>query len=107
MSSAAAMAVVVVILAVVLVALAALLGQMSFARITPLAVASLAYQSVIVAFVSYLSWFWLLTTSRQVGIVEVSIGTPWSRSRNDDQVPSWKNPRSHTFASAPSGSKSA
>lgn len=47
--------------AVVLVALAALFGQMSFARITPVALASLAYQSVIVAFVSYLSWFWLLT----------------------------------------------
>ena len=30
-------------------------------RVTPLAVASLAYQSVIVAFASYLAWFWLLT----------------------------------------------
>ena len=29
--------------------------------ITPTAVASLAYQSVIVAFASYLTWFWLLT----------------------------------------------
>ena len=47
--------------AVVLVALAALFGQVSFAQVTPVAVASLAYQSVIVAFVSYLSWFWLLT----------------------------------------------
>jgi drug/metabolite transporter (DMT)-like permease len=28
---------------------------------TPLAVASLAYQAVIVAFASYLTWFWLLT----------------------------------------------
>lgn len=47
--------------ALVLVALAALCGQMSFAQVTPIALASLAYQSVIVAFVSYLSWFWLLT----------------------------------------------
>lgn len=47
--------------AVVLLALAALLGQMTFAHVTPLAVASLAYQAVIVAFVSYLTWFWLLT----------------------------------------------
>lgn len=47
--------------AVVLVGLAVLLGQASFAHVTPVAVASLAYQSVIVAFVSYLSWFWLLT----------------------------------------------
>ena len=35
--------------AVVLIALAALLGQMSFAQVTPIALASLAYQSVIVA----------------------------------------------------------
>ncbi|KVA73868.1 multidrug DMT transporter permease [Burkholderia ubonensis] len=47
--------------AAMLLALAALLGQATFAHITPVAVASLAYQSVIVAFVSYLSWFWLLT----------------------------------------------
>ncbi|CAN0623383.1 conserved membrane protein of unknown function [Burkholderia multivorans] len=47
--------------AVVMLALAALLGQVTFARVTPVALASLAYQSVIVAFVSYLSWFWLLT----------------------------------------------
>jgi len=30
-------------------------------RWTPLAVASLAYQAVIVAFASYLTWFWMLT----------------------------------------------
>lgn len=47
--------------AVVLLGLAALLGQITFAHITPVSIASLAYQSVIVAFVSYLSWFWLLT----------------------------------------------
>jgi drug/metabolite transporter (DMT)-like permease len=29
--------------------------------VTPLAVVSLAYQAVVVAFVSYLIWFWLLT----------------------------------------------
>ena len=33
--------------------------------------------------------------------------TPWSRPRKEDQVPSWKKPRRSTFASAPSGSKSA
>ena len=53
------------------------------------------------------SWFWLQTTSRQVGMCAVSTGTPWSRPRNDDHVPSWKNPFSHTFASADSGAKSA
>ncbi len=53
------------------------------------------------------SWFWLHTTSRQVGMAAVSIGTPWSRSRKEENVPSWKNPFSHTLASADRGSKSA
>ena len=30
------------------------------------------------------SWFWLETTSRHVGMAAVSIGTPWSRPRNDE-----------------------
>lgn len=34
---------------------------MRVATVTPLVVASLAYQAVAVAFVSYLIWFWLLT----------------------------------------------
>lgn len=50
--------------AVVLLVLAVGLGQARFeaiVSITPLTLASLAYQAVIVAFVSYLLWFWLLT----------------------------------------------
>ncbi|KXU90761.1 multidrug DMT transporter permease [Paraburkholderia monticola] len=47
--------------AVVLLALAVGLGQVRVETVTPLALASLAYQAVIVAFVSYLLWFWLLT----------------------------------------------
>ena len=47
--------------AVVLLALALGLGQARVETVTPLAVMSLAYQAVIVAFVSYLLWFWLLT----------------------------------------------
>jgi len=47
--------------AVVLFALALLRGETHTIHITALAVASLAYQAVIVAFVSYLTWFWLLT----------------------------------------------
>jgi len=50
-----------VVSAVVLLALAALLGQVRVEVVTPLAVVSLAYQAVVVAFVSYLIWFWLLT----------------------------------------------
>jgi drug/metabolite transporter (DMT)-like permease len=37
------------------------LGEAHVDTVTPLAVASLAYQAVVVAFVSYLVWFWLLT----------------------------------------------
>lgn len=48
-------------LVVVLLALAALLGQARVEVVTPLAVVGLAYQAVVVAFVSYLIWFWLLT----------------------------------------------
>lgn len=46
----------------VLLALAApLLDRAGAPVFTPVAVASLAYQSVVVAFASYLVWFWLLT----------------------------------------------
>ncbi|TAM03255.1 MAG: DMT family transporter [Paraburkholderia sp.] len=47
--------------ALVLLALAAGLGQMEVRTVTPLAVVSLGYQAVVVAFASYLAWFWLLT----------------------------------------------
>jgi drug/metabolite transporter (DMT)-like permease len=47
--------------AVVLLVLAMGLGEARVDAVTPLAVMSLAYQAVIVAFVSYLVWFWLLT----------------------------------------------
>ena len=38
-----------------------LMGEPGVVALTPLALASLAYQGVIVAFASYLAWFWLLT----------------------------------------------
>jgi len=37
------------------------LGEAGVIAWTPMAVASLAYQAVVVAFASYLTWFWLLT----------------------------------------------
>jgi len=37
-----------------------LLGEKGVVALTPLALVSLAYQAVIVAFLSYLAWFWLL-----------------------------------------------
>lgn len=47
--------------AVVLLALAVGLGQAKVETVTTIAIISLAYQAVVVAFVSYLIWFWLLT----------------------------------------------
>ncbi len=46
--------------AVVLLLASRLLGEPGIVSLTPLALASLAYQGVIVAFASYLAWFWLL-----------------------------------------------
>ncbi len=42
-------------------AASALLGEKGIVALSPLAAASLAYQGAIVAFASYLAWFWLLT----------------------------------------------
>ncbi len=46
--------------AVLLLAMAAGTGQAWTVSLTPIALASLAYQSVLIAFASYLTWFWLL-----------------------------------------------
>jgi drug/metabolite transporter (DMT)-like permease len=46
--------------AALLPAFSILLGEKGIVALTPVAVASLAYQGVIVAFASYLAWFWLL-----------------------------------------------
>ena len=45
----------------ILVVASRLLGEAGIVAVTPAVVASLAYQTVIVAFASYLTWFWLLT----------------------------------------------
>ncbi|PYM54762.1 MAG: EamA family transporter, partial [Candidatus Rokuibacteriota bacterium] len=47
--------------AVGLLALAALVAEPGFTNPSPKVVAAVAYQTVIVAFASYLAWFWLLT----------------------------------------------
>jgi drug/metabolite transporter (DMT)-like permease len=50
--------------AVLLLALSAGVGEMHVVRVDalpPIALASLAYQAIVVAFISYLTWFWLLT----------------------------------------------
>ena len=47
--------------AVILTPASFIAGETGITALTPMVVASLAYQGVIVAFVSYLAWFWLLT----------------------------------------------
>jgi drug/metabolite transporter (DMT)-like permease len=47
--------------ALVLPVVSVAMGEPGVVRVTPLAVAILAFQGVIVAFATYLAWFWLLT----------------------------------------------
>lgn len=52
------------------------LGERGVVALTPLALASLAYQGVIVAFASYLAWFWLLTRYLAARLSVFSFMTP-------------------------------
>ena len=60
----------------VLLAGSFLLGEAGIVRFTPLAAASLLYQGVIVAFASYLAWFWLLTRYLAAPLSVFSFLTP-------------------------------
>jgi drug/metabolite transporter (DMT)-like permease len=53
-----------------------LLGEKGVSALTGLTVASLAYQGVIVAFASYLAWFWLLTRYLAAPLSVLSFLTP-------------------------------
>ena len=53
-----------------------LMGEKGIVALTPLALASLAYQGVIVAFASYLAWFWLLTRYLAARLSVLSFLTP-------------------------------
>jgi drug/metabolite transporter (DMT)-like permease len=53
-----------------------LMGEKGVIAVTPLAVASLAYQGVMVAFASYLVWFWLLTRYLAARLAVFSFLTP-------------------------------
>lgn len=53
-----------------------LLGEKGIVSVTPLAIASLAYQGVIVAFASYLAWFWLLRRYLAARLSVLSFLTP-------------------------------
>jgi drug/metabolite transporter (DMT)-like permease len=52
------------------------LGEKGLVSITPTVVASLAYQGAIVAFASYLAWFWLLTRYLAARLSVLSFLTP-------------------------------
>lgn len=53
-----------------------LMSEKGITALTPLALASLAYQGVIVAFASYLAWFWLLTRYLAARLSVLSFLTP-------------------------------
>jgi len=53
-----------------------LMGEQGVVALSPLALASLAYQGVIVAFASYLVWFWLLTRYLAARLSVFSFLTP-------------------------------
>ena len=52
------------------------MGERGVLAVTPLVVASLAYQGAIVAFASYLAWFWLLTRYLAARLSVLSFLTP-------------------------------
>jgi len=59
-----------------LLAASLLMGEKGVVALTPLALASLAYQGAIVAFASYLAWFWLLTRYLAARLSVFSFMTP-------------------------------
>jgi drug/metabolite transporter (DMT)-like permease len=62
--------------AAVLPAVSLIMGEPGVVRWTPLAVAILAFQGAIVAFASYLGWFWLLTKYFAARLSVLSFMTP-------------------------------
>jgi len=64
------------IAALTLPAASVLLGEPGIVAITPVVIASLFYQGVVVAFASYLIWFWLLTRYYAARLSVFSFLTP-------------------------------
>jgi len=62
--------------AVLMLAISRGMGEPGVVAMTPIATASLAYQAVIVAFASYLAWFWLLTRYLASRLAVFSFATP-------------------------------
>ena len=66
----------IVTLALVLPCVSLALGEPGVIALTPLVLASLAYQTVLVAFASYLAWFWLVKTYPAGRLAAFSFLTP-------------------------------
>jgi drug/metabolite transporter (DMT)-like permease len=62
--------------AIVLLALAALTGEFTIERATPLVIGAIVYQTVVVAFASYLAWFRLLERYHASSLSAFSFWTP-------------------------------
>jgi len=65
-----------VVSALMLPVASVLLGEPGVVSLTPLAIASLVYQGAVVAFASYLAWFWLLTRYFAARLAVFSFLTP-------------------------------
>jgi drug/metabolite transporter (DMT)-like permease len=59
-----------------LIALSVAIGERAAGDPSPLVLAALAYQGVVVAFASYLAWFWLLARYPASGVAAYSFWTP-------------------------------
>jgi drug/metabolite transporter (DMT)-like permease len=62
--------------AVVLIGLSAAAGEAAVTDLRPLVLIAFFYQSVLVAFVSYLAWFWLLVHYPASNLAAFSFWTP-------------------------------
>ncbi|WP_410961559.1 EamA family transporter, partial [Salmonella sp. SAL4457] len=62
--------------AVILLGLAAAVGEAGVTRPTPVVLAALAYQGVVIAFATYLAWFWLLARYPAAEMAAFTFWTP-------------------------------
>lgn len=62
--------------AIVLIGLSVAIGEAAITDLRPLVIAAFLYQSVLVAFISYLTWFWLLAHYPASNLTAFSFWTP-------------------------------
>lgn len=59
-----------------LIGLSVALGERGVSRLTPVVIGALGYQAIVIAFASYLTWFWLLRHYPASGLASFSFWTP-------------------------------